>query len=162
MIKRGYHHKGYDIYEYGWDFNYIENKSTNSMLYEDEIKEAIEKLERDENTPVTDDLNKLISIVSSEVNKVVNERKDNDGTGDQSITKETLSITPVKLADKKATAKGSISNKFIGFADGIQGSSTAEYARQAGDKANVGIYSSGDTIFVSIPGMRGNVDTRHT
>jgi hypothetical protein len=50
------------------------------MLYEDEIKEAIEKLEQDENTPVTDDLNKLISIVSSEVNKVVNERKDNDGS----------------------------------------------------------------------------------
>jgi hypothetical protein len=80
IIKRGYHHKGYDIYEYGWDFNYVENKSTNSMLYEDEINEAVKKLEQDENTPVTNDLNKLISIVSSEVNKVVNERKDNDGT----------------------------------------------------------------------------------
>ena len=80
IIKRGYHHKGYDIYEYGWDFNYIENKSTNSMLYEDEINEAVKKLEQDENTPITDDLNKLISIVSSEVNKVVNERKDNDGS----------------------------------------------------------------------------------
>ncbi|MBO5628476.1 MAG: hypothetical protein J5965_05280 [Aeriscardovia sp.] len=80
IIKRGYHHKGYDIYEYGWDFNYVENKSTNSMLYEDEINEAVERLEQHENTPVTNDLNKLISIVSSEVNKVVNERKDNDGS----------------------------------------------------------------------------------
>lgn len=73
----------------------------------------------------------------------------------------TLSITPAKSVDKKATAKGSISNKFIGFADGIKGSSTAIYAHQAGDKANVGIYDSNDVIFVSIPGVRGDKATRH-
>lgn len=72
-----------------------------------------------------------------------------------------LNITPAKSVDKKATAKGSISNKFIGFADGIQGSSTAEYARQTGDRANTGNYSSADTVFVSIPGMRGNTEVRH-
>jgi hypothetical protein len=89
IIKRGYHHKGYDIYEYGWDFNYIENTSTNSVFYENEIIEAAKNLENLENAPSGNDLNKLISIVSSEVNKVVNERKDNDG-----VEKETLSISP--------------------------------------------------------------------
>ena len=73
----------------------------------------------------------------------------------------TLSTTPAKSIDKKAIAKGSISNKFIGFADGIYGSSTAEYARQAKDKANVGTYSPNDVVFVSIPGMRGNAEIRH-
>lgn len=72
-----------------------------------------------------------------------------------------LTITPAKSVDKKATAKGSISNKFIGFAEGIVGSSTAEYARQAGDKANVGEYNADDVVFVSIPGRRGDAEIRH-
>ena len=76
-------------------------------------------------------------------------------------TQQTLTITPAQAVDKKATAKGSISNKFIGFAEGISGSSTANYAKQAGDRANVGIYSPEDTVFVSIPGMRGSADIRH-
>lgn len=82
-------------------------------------------------------------------------------TTNTTIPQSTLSITPAQAVDKKATAKGSISNKYIGFAEGIVGSSTAEYARQAGDKANVGIYSPEDTVFVSIPGMRGNAEIRH-
>jgi len=72
------------------------------------------------------------------------------------VPSNTLTITPIQPADKKATAKGKISNKFIGFANGIEGSSTAEYARQAGDKANVGTYSPNDVVFVSIPGKRGD------
>ena len=72
-----------------------------------------------------------------------------------------LSITPTIAADKKATAKGSIANKFIGFAEGIQGSSTADYARQAGDKANVGTYNPDDIVFVSVPGKRGAEAVRH-
>ena len=71
-----------------------------------------------------------------------------------------LNIIPTKSVDNKAKAKGSISNKFIGYADGIAGSSTAEYAKQAGDKANVGVYSSNDTIFVSVPGKRGEEKLR--
>ena len=84
-----------------------------------------------------------------------------DATTNESADQQTLTISPAQAVDKKATAKGSISNKFIGFADGIAGSSTAEYARQAGDKANVGTYNPNDTVFVSIPGMRGNEDVRH-
>lgn len=73
----------------------------------------------------------------------------------------TLNITPTKPVDAKAKAKGIISNKFIGFADGIVGSSTGDYAKQAGDKANVGQYDDSDVVFVSIPGRRGDADVRH-
>ena len=54
-----------------------------------------------------------------------------------------------------------MANKFIGFGDGIANSSTANYAKQAGDKANTGSYSSEDVIFVSIPGKRGVESIRH-
>jgi len=54
------------------------------MLFEDEINEAVRKLEQFGNAPVGNDLNRLISIVSSEVNKVVNERRDNDNNSEQS------------------------------------------------------------------------------
>ena len=70
-----------------------------------------------------------------------------------------LTITPTKSIDAKAAAKGSLSNKFIGY--GLEGSSTAEYAKQAGDKANVGAYSQDDVVFVSINGKRGDETKRH-
>lgn len=72
-----------------------------------------------------------------------------------------LNITPANSVDKKATIKGAMANKFIGFADGIFNSSTGKYAQQAGDKANTGNYTSNDVVFVSIPGKRGNEDVRH-
>lgn len=72
-----------------------------------------------------------------------------------------LNIISANNADKKATIKGSMANKFIGFADGINGSSTANYAKQAGEYANVGNYNSNDVIFVSIPGKRGDETIRH-
>nr|DAG87378.1 MAG TPA: ATP dependent DNA helicase [Crassvirales sp.] len=72
-----------------------------------------------------------------------------------------LNITPANSVDKKAAIKGSMANKFIGFADGIFNSSTGKYAQQAGDKANTGNYTSDDVVFVSIPGKRGNEDVRH-
>lgn len=72
-----------------------------------------------------------------------------------------LNITPANSVDKKATIKGAMANKFIGFADGIFNSSTGKYAQQAGDKANTGNYTSDDVVFVSIPGKRGNEDVRH-
>lgn len=69
-----------------------------------------------------------------------------------------LQITPTRSIDNKAKDKGSISNKFIGF--GEEGSSTNAYRVQAGDKANTGDYNSQDTIFVSVPGKRGDAKTR--
>lgn len=104
--------------------------------------------------------NKFIEALTEAYNNVVPNTQINSQV-QQATAAIPLNITPAKSVDKKATAKGSISNKFIGFADGIQGSSTAEYARQAGDRANIGNYSSADTVFVSIPGMRGNTEVRH-
>ena len=116
-----------------------------------------------ENLTITD----LAQIVNSELKldsgyiEGIRENKTIEENEVQQPTRETLVITPIQAADKKATIKGRLSNKYIGFADGISGSSTAEYARQAGDKANVGVYSPEDTVFVSIPGMRGNAEIRH-
>ena len=64
--------------------------------------------------------------------------------------KDGLEIKPNKKIDAKAEGKGQISNKFIGY--GAEGSSTAAYAKQAGGAANVGKYTYGDTVFVSING----------
>lgn len=82
------------------------------------------------------------------------------GVENESAASSTLKITPTKNIDAKAASKGSISNKFIGFADGIEGSSTAEYAKQAGAMANVGTYSPDDVVFVSVPGKRGDAKIR--
>lgn len=74
--------------------------------------------------------------------------------------KNVLNITPIKSADKKAIAKSKISNKFIGYSDGIEGSSTAHYSDQAGALANTGSYSGKDVVFVSVPGRRGDLSVR--
>ena len=67
-----------------------------------------------------------------------------------------LPITHIlQSADKKALAKASYANKFIGFGDGLPGSSTQHYREQAGKLANTGDYSPSDRIFVSVPGRRG-------
>ncbi len=47
-----------------------------------------------------------------------------------------FTVNPIKQVDEKAKAKASISNKFIGFAEGITGSSTAEYAKQISAQVN--------------------------
>jgi len=77
------------------------------------------------------------------------------------IVKNLFTVTPSKSADKKACAKASISTKFIGFNEGISGSSTELYRQQAGTFANVGTYTSEDVVFVSIGGKRGNINVRH-
>ncbi len=73
------------------------------------------------------------------------------------VKKNILSITTIQNADKKAHTKASLSNKFIGFADGIINSSTGHYSRQLSNVANLGTYSSDDIVFVSIPGKRGDL-----
>ena len=70
-------------------------------------------------------------------------------------------VKPIQITDKKAIVKASLANKFIGFAEGITGSSTESYMQQIGDKyANVGNYNSNDVVFVSIGGKRGNEQVR--
>ena len=72
--------------------------------------------------------------------------------------KNVFKVTPKQSVDKKAKTKAKISTKYIGFADGINGSSTALYAGQAGNVANTGDYNSNDVVFVSVPGKRGNAE----
>ena len=70
--------------------------------------------------------------------------------------KNLFTITPIQgRPDQKASVKASIATQYIGFADNIAGSSTANYAKQAGPFANTGEYNSNDVIFVSIGGERG-------
>ena len=78
-------------------------------------------------------------------------------------TKQKFTITPLHDADKKAAIKASMANKYIGFANGINGSSTANYAEQA-KKQNIPVnsndYNNNDIIFVSVPGRRGDINIR--
>ena len=53
----------------------------------------------------------------------------------------------------KDQAKSDRANKFIGF--GAEGTSTAEYQSAWGEKANTGVYSDKDTVFVSVNGGKG-------
>ena len=90
-----------------------------------------------------------------------------------SLKKQNMfTVKPIQAADKKAVVKASVANKFIGFAEGIEGSSTAEYAKQIEiqfvKKGNYNFsakegnknYSDKDVIFVSIGGKRGNLEIR--
>lgn len=83
--------------------------------------------------------------------------------GKETSNKQRFTIVPLHAIDKKATIKASMSNKYIGFADGINRSSTANYAKQA-EKQNIPVnsndYTSDDVIFVSILGKRGDADIR--
>ena len=65
-----------------------------------------------------------------------------------------FTVKPIQAVDKKAVIKASIATQFIGFGEGISGSSTELYRQQAGKFANTGNYSSNDVIFVSIGGKR--------
>lgn len=74
-------------------------------------------------------------------------------------------VEPIKGADTKAVSKAFISTQYIGFADGISGSSTGAYANQIiqqgkSELVNSGNYSSSDVIFVSVPGKRGSESIR--
>lgn len=73
-------------------------------------------------------------------------------------SKNIFSVEPIQAADKKAKAKAKIATQYIGFAEGIKGSSTALYAKQAGKYANTGNYGVNDVIFVSVPGKRGSIE----
>jgi hypothetical protein len=74
--------------------------------------------------------------------------------------KNIFTVTPIQSADTKAIAKSSIATKYIGYGEGIAGSSTEHYRIQAGQYANVGTYNSKDVVFVSVGGRRGNEQVR--
>lgn len=74
--------------------------------------------------------------------------------------KNFFTVTPIQAADQKAKVKASIATKYLGYAEGIEGSSTALYTKQAGSYANTGSYNPSDVVFVSIGGKRGNESVR--
>jgi len=76
--------------------------------------------------------------------------------------KNLFAVTPIQAADKKAIIKASIATQYIGFGEGIAGSSTETYRQQIGEFANTGNYSANDVIFVSIGGKRGTEEQQKT
>jgi len=74
--------------------------------------------------------------------------------------KNIFTVKPIQSVDTKAVHKASIATQYIGFAEGIEGSSTGLYAKQAGKFANTGNYNPNDIIFVSVGGKRGNETLR--
>lgn len=81
----------------------------------------------------------------------------------ETSNKQRFTIIPTYAIDKKANVKASMANKYIGFADGINESSTGNYAKQAKNQnipVNSNDYTNDDVIFVSVPGKRGNADIR--
>jgi len=72
--------------------------------------------------------------------------------------KDVLKITPHNDKDKKATAKGRVATKFIGY--GVPGSATDSYRKQAGTLSNTGNYTSDDVVFVSINGVSQNASEK--
>jgi len=83
-------------------------------------------------------------------------------TTDKFSKKNIFTVTPIQAADKKAVIKASIATQFIGFGEGIAGSSTETYRQQAGALANTSKYSTDDMIFVSIGGKRGTETQQKT
>jgi alkylated DNA repair dioxygenase AlkB len=76
--------------------------------------------------------------------------------------KNLFTVTPIQSADKKAVIKASIATQYIGFGEGIKGSSTESYRQEVGALANTGNYSADDVIFVSIGGKRGTAEQEKT
>lgn len=74
-----------------------------------------------------------------------------------------FTVEPIQAADKKAVSKAKIATKYLGFSEGISGSSTDLYSKQAGIYANTGLYTNTDVVFASFSGKRGgdrNIPTR--
>ena len=90
-----------------------------------------------------------IDIGNTEVKTPTQEEVTPNGTGVQGFT-----VTPTAAPDKvKAVKKAEASNKYIGF--GVEGSSTANYAKEAskqGIEVNSGNYSPEDVVFASVNG----------
>jgi hypothetical protein len=79
--------------------------------------------------------------------------------GNKFNKKNLFTVIPIQSADKKAIIKASIATQYIGFGEGITGSSTETYRQQTGDLANTGNYSANDVIFVSVVGKRQETKT---
>ena len=142
-----------------WDTFVSKNNKIRATLAEEDAVQVILNL----GEKSADD--SVISYNEEEIRKSYAEdisdyEENNNATN---VTSNIFNIVPLNSIDKKATVKSNMSNKFIGFADGIKNSSTDNYAKQAkaqGVPVNSGNYNSNDIIFVSIPGKRGDAAIR--
>ena len=155
-----------------WDYNVTEELVYKLLnIIEDEISKG--NISGEQITSVGRDVLEIEALVSernksiaNRINRQIQRNTGNNqgetglsglGVNSQSQPTSVLSnlIQPKKGVDlKKATAKASIANKFIGF--GAPNSSTELYQKQAGEYANVGNYTKDDTVFVSINGKVKN------
>jgi len=60
-----------------------------------------------------------------------------------------FTVTPIQSVDKKAIVKASVANKFIGFAEGITGSSTENYRQQILKQIGKKIPIVGDIVTIN-------------
>ena len=97
-----------------------------------------------------------VSISEADINKKLDFNVSDKAPVSAEFDKKNIfTVTPQQgVSDNKAKAKASIATQYIGFGEGITGSSTETYRQQAGAFANTGNYSSSDVIFVSIGGKR--------
>lgn len=143
------------VIEEGKDSNTILKKLGEARTTQ-EVTNIVNEVQLDEGLNI-----ELWNKAAPIIRKALEDKYEKKSLSSQDNKNTNLNITPANDIDKKAAVKGAIANKFIGFAEGIPNSSTGKYAKQAGDKANTGNYTSNDVIFVSIPGKRGNEDIRH-
>ena len=140
------------------DYDYWNSPNENHDLSEpDWIREQREAaaLAESEDMQFLEEFGDIQDVSIEDVGEIVSETS-LFGQESNLSEKNIFTVEPIQSVDKKAKSKAKIATQYIGFAEGIAGSSTALYAKQAGKYANTGNYSSNDVIFVSIGGRRGN------
>jgi len=142
----------YAMFEFFENTTNLRNKSSFKRYYDKLIEKGFKPVEGKEYilskggvNPI-DEFNKEYRI--GKVSNIVD-------TSEIYQKRNIFTVKPIQAVDKKAISKASIATQYIGFAEGIEGSSTALYAKQAGDVANTGVYNFNDVIFVSVGGKRG-------
>lgn len=75
-------------------------------------------------------------------------------TPSQDTSEVGFKLTTTGQYTSKDQLKADKATKFIG--EGAANSSTAQYAKDAGDKANTGKYTKNDVVFISVNGARAN------
>ncbi len=73
-----------------------------------------------------------------------------------------FTVTPIQSADKKATVKASVANKYIGFGEGIAGSSTELYRQQILEQSTKKVSAKGKMTFSYGSSKRSDVNSNTT
>jgi len=98
----------------------------------------------------------------------ISTRKDNPIILDNEIKKDNVilerknlfNVTPIQSADKKAVIKASVATQYIGFGEGITGSSTELYRQQILKQSNKKIPKIGDIVTINFEIDYKNVEVK--